>query len=569
MKSGKQNNRQSFGTPPLAKKGLETKTALLDATSWAEPEPADAVDLAGTSTHAAETTTSSAGPVDNRMTDSNVMPSARVGANADDAGEHPLLLALNGGGIGDGVAEVRERRLARPSRRPLLRLAKPEALISKPPNRAQEARARRDAGEPQSVTIAPVRKTRAATIHVRPPDAAAPIDHLAALGSNAPCPASDWTPTERGCKPPNRSHNRLTAAPTIAAAKSRSNQDTDDDKISGVQAPADAEGRDGSKSVVGGSKKLGAGFMGSVFFPPPPCQDAGLDREIERISRHTPLVLKHTELAMGLTAVHTSNYIRDRWEKLRRVRYHTSMAPSLWALLHEVRTKQPDEFFVLSLSQVCSNCLTPDGSQPLAGGLTQEGAMVGIYMPHAGRKFTEVLPPGSPLNKKEMRIVRHTIGALLLLHGLGITHNDVRRANITIDAQGTPRLIDWELRSRPRSQTSDLARSPLKETPDVDFGSGPGAGVGDGAELYVDALPSDRRVWQAFVHGFFATPRDLVRLDWNALARVFAVTWEQNLASHPPEHAKLLTQILRLLRSNSASDRDALLAWTVLTHALD
>ena len=66
--------------------------------------------------------------------------------------------------------------------------------------------------------------------------------------------------------------------------------------------------------------------MGSVFFPPLPCQNNELENELKRIAAKTPLVLKHTELAMGLTAVHTSNFIRDRWEKVRRLRYQHGMS---------------------------------------------------------------------------------------------------------------------------------------------------------------------------------------------------------------------------------------------------
>lgn len=306
------------------------------------------------------------------------------------------------------------------------------------------------------------------------------------------------------------------------------------------------------------AKSIGAGFMGSVFSPILPCQDEGLDREVQAISKKTPLVLKLTELAMGLTAVHTSNFIRDRWEKVRRQKYHSSMAPSVWQLLGEVRSRQPEEFFVLTLSQVCSNCMTPDGKQPI----NSSGAMVGIYMPNAGKKWTDVLPPGSPLARKEIKILKNTVCAVLLLHGMGITHNDIRRANITIDADLTPRLIDWELRSRPNLHAAKTLGGSKEDGGD---GSDGGGDLEGGVGLYVDELPDDRRWYQSFVHGFFSTPDDLIRLDWLALHRVFSLTWAKNIDLHPPKYAKLLSQTLSLL--NAGTDKSALLAWTLLQHA--
>lgn len=292
---------------------------------------------------------------------------------------------------------------------------------------------------------------------------------------------------------------------------------------------------EGAPAKAATAAKLGAGFMGTVFFPPLPCQNAELEKQLQEISRHTPLVLKHTELAMGLTAVHTSNSIRDRWSKVQRLKFHHGSGISLpmWSLMHQVRTRPPEDFFVLCLAQVCSNCITPDGFS-----LSEDGAKVGIYMPHAGKKWTDALPPGSPLTLREIKIVRHTICALLLLHGIGITHNDIRRANITVDDKSVPRLIDWELRSRPRTTQEEKN------------------------DLYIDQLPSDRRAYQAFIHGFFSTPQDLVRFDWTALHRVFVLTWMKELAHHPPQFAKLLTQVCKLI--NNGSDKDALLAWTIL-----
>lgn len=289
-----------------------------------------------------------------------------------------------------------------------------------------------------------------------------------------------------------------------------------------------------------GSKNIGSGFMGSVHCPPLPCQDVELEREIQRISKTTRLVLKHTELAMGLTAVHTSNFIRDRWERIRKIRYHSKMATNLWTLLNEVRSHQPEDFFVLTLSQVCSNCMTPDGKTPI----DSTSSLVGIYMPHGGKKWNDVLPPGSKLSHSELEIIRHTIAAVLLLHGLGITHNDIRRANITIDAKNKPRLIDWELRSRPKTTNST------------------------DSSLYVDELPDDRRWYQSFVHGFFSTPSDLIRLDWIALKRIFALTWPMNDTQDAKKTQevirceKLLTQVIHLIEQGS--DKHALLAYTLL-----
>jgi hypothetical protein len=308
-------------------------------------------------------------------------------------------------------------------------------------------------------------------------------------------------------------------------------------------APADKAGR-----AAGGGGRLGSGMNGTVFFPPLPCANAELDRSIRKIAQTTPLVLKHTELAMGLTAVLTSNYIRARWDALRAVPFRPRMDWSVWRLLQVVRRAEPDDFFVLCLPQVCSNCAAENGTL-----LDPAGGHVGLYMRHAGKKWDDALPPGSKLGAQELAAVEHLVCGMLLLHGLGITHNDVRRANITVDGALVPRLIDWELNSRERSMRRILERHKAGEERDEEI------------RFYIDELPDDRRWAHAFVNGFFSDPNDRVRMDWTSLAKVIGSTWEASLEHHPPREAKALGQALRLLRQGS--DRHALLAWTILRAA--
>ena len=83
---------------------------------------------------------------------------------------------------------------------------------------------------------------------------------------------------------------------------------------------------------------------------------------------------------------------------------------------------------------------SPDGKESL----NPNGSMVGIYMPMQAKNGPTYCLPGSPFGRTELNIVRHIICALLLLHGLGITHNDIRRAKspstqqAAFDPSGTP-----------------------------------------------------------------------------------------------------------------------------------
>ena len=193
--------------------------------------------------------------------------------------------------------------------------------------------------------------------------------------------------------------------------------------------------------------------------------------------------------------------------------------------------------------------------------------MVGIYMKNAGKKWDDLLRSSLAVYQARSRYCAHIIAAVLLLHGLGITHNDIRRANITIDDKSVPRLIDWELRTRQRDQAFATYHQPKekekekeKKLEDEIFDEE------DDATLYMDVIASDRRWYQMIVHGPFSTAKDLVQLDWTKLARVFERTWPENkLSMHPEKYAKLVTQTKKLL--HQASDKDAILAWTLLTHS--
>jgi hypothetical protein len=370
----------------------------------------------------------------------------------------------------------------------------------------------------------------------------------------------------------NNNNNNLQKNITIKLDRHKVEEKVNLVKIQTVQAfDAKEKDKESEKEKKHAAMKLGAGFMGSVFSPPLPCQNVDLEKMVREISKTTPLVLKHTELAMGLTAVHTGNYIRERWLKLKHQPYHVGISLAVWKLLGLIRSGEADDYFVLPLPQVCSNCLTPDGSQSL----NPTGAMVGIYMKNAGKKWDDVLPPASAFTKREAGIAAHIIAAVLLLHGLGITHNDIRRANITIDDKSIPRLIDWELRTRQRDQAfatyhqqqpqkekekNEKHHSKNLEKEDDIFDEE------DDATLYMDVIASDRRWYQMIVHGPFSTAKDLVQLDWIKLGRVFERTWPENKVSmHPEKYAKLITQVKKLLRQGS--DRDAILAWTILTHS--
>lgn len=294
-------------------------------------------------------------------------------------------------------------------------------------------------------------------------------------------------------------------------------------------------------------KKLGKGMTGTVFFPPLKCGDSKIETDVQKIGKRLPLVMKHTELALALTAVNTAELIRHRWATLQK-QSDSQLLPAMKMLLKEVASHKPDDYFVLTLPQVCARCISPEDGTAL----DQDGALVGIYMPHGGRVWKSAMPEGrTPLTRIEMNIVRHLICGLLLLHAMGITHNDVRKYNVTVDSQNIPRFIDWELCSRPDESSSN--HKTQKEEQEEE------------EELYVDTVPDDRRWFTNFAVGFFSNKSDLIARDWQRLGNLFLYTFD--LSGHAlkrkyPENTKLLLQVINLL--NQRSDKQALLALILL-----
>jgi hypothetical protein len=243
------------------------------------------------------------------------------------------------------------------------------------------------------------------------------------------------------------------------------------------------------------------------------CQKSELESELARVCKEKEIVLRHMELSAGLTAVKYANAIRDNWNLLRNQTCTKAIPPAIWSLLNDIRYKSADEFYVLPLKELCSNCESN----------TNTDKTIGVYVPFGGKLWSQVLPRDSPLGRKELRQIKHLISAVLILHLLTLTHQNITKSTIMVDQQHfVPRLIDFQQRLPP----------PPPPLP-----------------LLSDHNQKER----------------LLAADWKALAAVFSETWLENIDLHPPVCAKILTQVISLL-ANESSDQHALLAWTILAN---
>lgn len=236
-----------------------------------------------------------------------------------------------------------------------------------------------------------------------------------------------------------------------------------------------------------------------------------LEAELNRVSWAREVVLRHVELDLGLTLVKHANDLRTSWNSL--CSSQSSSTPSaIQSLLNDSRKHPIDDFLVLPLKEICSNCHSNENTNKT----------IGVYVPNGGKPWGQVLPSDSPLGRKELDLIQQTITALLILHMLGIPHQNLSKFTI---------LIDYDQR-QPR--TAHIRLTDWKQMP--------------------PKSPSTADQQQ-----------HLLAKDWKALAAVFAHTWLDNLALHPPACAKLFTQVINLLGGES-SDQHALLAWTLLSN---
>lgn len=246
-------------------------------------------------------------------------------------------------------------------------------------------------------------------------------------------------------------------------------------------------------------------------------QKSELESDLQRIGLKEGIVLNHLELSLALTWMKKANAIRDGFQALV-TQPPKELPPALWSLIHEMCTKNVDEFLVLPLTEICSNC---EGSDPprrhRQGQQQQHQMLVGVFSPYAGQEWSVRLPPDSPLGRKEIQMIKHVICALLVLHLVGVQHHGINKHTILIDHLGVARLAFPEQMSLPTASEST--------TPTV----------------------TDN--------------------DWQALADLLSQTWHHNLAHHPPEYSKLFVQIINLLK-NESSDQQALLAFTLLSNKI-
>jgi len=219
-----------------------------------------------------------------------------------------------------------------------------------------------------------------------------------------------------------------------------------------------------------------------------PCQKSQLEHDLKQVMVEKGVDLRQMELAHAMTFVNAANVLRDKFAHLILAGSSKTFSPAVWSLLDFVRAKGTlENFFILPLREVSNN-----------------SDSVGVFLPMSGKEWSKILPSDSPFGRKEMQIMKHVIANVLLLHLLGISHQNINRSTILIDHHHIPRL------------TFPLVKETEKQ-----------------------------------------------ELDWKALNSIFTQTWFDNLALHPPRYAQLLMQILNLLQDGS--DQQVLLAWTILS----
>jgi hypothetical protein len=283
---------------------------------------------------------------------------------------------------------------------------------------------------------------------------------------------------------------------------------------------------------TGESAKLGQGMSGSVFFPPLKCKSASVQKAVDQSAK--PLVMKLTVLAYGATAIQTGHLIRKRWTRMPTTKTRDTFA---WQQLDQTPKRVgPEEYYILPEPFMCSQCTIADDKLPRPI-LSVDPLHVGLYMENGGVPWDKVFTAGSQIDDAALRAVRHLIVGILLLHRMGITHNDIRRANVLVNPQTRkPRLIDWELCHQHRPT---------------------------GSGFYVDALGDDLRKLVTFRLGPWSKTRDLTHWDWTKTARLLTKTWpEAQIAVTKTTQARLLLKVLKLLRQGT--DKHALLAMTLL-----
>ncbi|GIF02109.1 hypothetical protein Ari01nite_95730 [Paractinoplanes rishiriensis] len=81
-----------------------------------------------------------------------------------------------------------------------------------------------------------------------------------------------------------------------------------------------------------------------------------------------------------------------------------------------------------------------------------------------GRRLTDVLAGGPLPDADLIRVGLGLAGALTAVHGCGLVHRDVKPDNVLLEADGSPRLIDFGLAERVAGETGDQVAGTLAYT---------------------------------------------------------------------------------------------------------
>lgn len=226
-----------------------------------------------------------------------------------------------------------------------------------------------------------------------------------------------------------------------------------DDKATVVVA-TDVEKDETKEKEEKKTKVIGSGFWGTIYCPAPSYHT----KSAQKFTNTDKIVLKVTTQKAGLQAVRVSNHVKHSW-----IQANSNTTTSTMDKIGQLSKKlTPDDFFILVKPHVRDMTKFPtdeidavrDTTDPLRiwfrrFGLIRNVDLVGLYMNHGGvtwNKFFETMDEKTTITERDIiKIIRHLLVAVILLHRCNISHSDIHGGNVMIHPDDRlPRLIDWE-----------------------------------------------------------------------------------------------------------------------------